>query len=119
MELMAADQAEEGAKIMPTSMIKPLHKIIAEHKDVTKIVIALNSIITQNKIEVQEILDLFTKDSHLWDKEPEATVKEFMETNPILTEIEAQIRFYQVSPTLACCNKMLITHDYWWTCAST
>lgn len=29
-------------------------------------------------------------------QEPEATVKEFMTTNPILTEIEAQIRYYQV-----------------------
>ncbi|XP_034335195.2 dynein axonemal heavy chain 5 isoform X1 [Magallana gigas] len=94
MEQLAADQGEE-AKMMPNSMIKPLHKIIAEHKDVTKIVIQLNSIITQNKMEAQEVLDIFTKDSHLWDKEPEATVKEFMTTNPILTEIEAQIRYYQ------------------------
>lgn len=54
--------------MMPNSMIKPLHKIIAEHKDVTKIVIQLNSIITQNKMEAQEVLDIFTKDSHLWDK---------------------------------------------------
>jgi hypothetical protein len=29
-------------------------------------------------------------------QEPEATVKEFMTANPILTEIEAQIRYYQV-----------------------
>lgn len=67
MEQLAADQGEE-AKMMPNSMIKPLHKIIAEHKDVTKIVIQLNSIITQNKMEAQEVLDIFTKDSHLWDK---------------------------------------------------
>lgn len=67
MEQLAADQGEE-AKMMPNSMIKPLHKIIAEHKDVTKIVIQLNSIITQNKMEAQDVLDIFTKDSHLWDK---------------------------------------------------
>ena len=67
MEQLAADQGEE-AKMMPNSMIKPLHKIIAEHKDVTKIVIQLNSIITQNKMEAQDVLEIFTKDSHLWDK---------------------------------------------------
>ncbi|KAJ8315371.1 LOW QUALITY PROTEIN: hypothetical protein KUTeg_007521 [Tegillarca granosa] len=95
LEMAAVEQADEVAKVMPTSLIKPLHKIISEHKDVVKIVIQLNSIISTFKLDVQEVLEVFSKYSHLWDKEPEPSVKEFMEAKPILTEIEAQIKFYQ------------------------
>ncbi|KAL5009929.1 hypothetical protein ScPMuIL_012234 [Solemya velum] len=94
-EMLAAEQGEESVKMMPTTTIKPLHKIISEHKDIVKIVIQLNSIISTFKMDVQDVLEHFTKYSHLWSKEPEEAVKEFMETKPIMTEIEAQIRFYQ------------------------
>ena len=68
MEIAAAAEAEDGAKIMTTSVIKPLHKIISEHKDVVKIVIQLNSIISTFKLEVQEVIDNFSNYSHLWEK---------------------------------------------------
>ncbi|XP_021362874.1 dynein heavy chain 5, axonemal-like isoform X1 [Mizuhopecten yessoensis] len=95
MDQAVAAEADEGTKIIPTSLIKPLHKIISEHKDIQKIVIQLNSIVSTFKVEVNEVLENFTKYAHLWDKEPVASVKEFMIANPILTEIEAQIKFYQ------------------------
>lgn len=68
MDLAAAADGEEGTKIIPATLIKPLHKIISEHKDVQKIVIQLNSIISTFKVEVQEVLENFTKYAHLWDK---------------------------------------------------
>lgn len=49
-------------------MIKLLYKIIVEYKDVIKIVIQFNFIIIQNKMEVQEVFDIFIKDSYFWDK---------------------------------------------------
>ncbi|KAK3576985.1 hypothetical protein CHS0354_005992 [Potamilus streckersoni] len=94
-ESAAAEQAEDVAKLMPTSVIKPLSKIISEHKDVVKIVIQLNSIISTFKSDVNELLELFTKYNHLWQKSPDEAVKEFMNNKPILTEIESQIKFYQ------------------------
>ena len=68
MEIAASEAGEEGAKIMQTSAVKPLHKIISDHKDVVKIVIQLNSIISTFKIDVNEVLENFTKYTHLWDK---------------------------------------------------
>jgi len=52
MDDKAAEQGEE-IKINPNSVIKPLHKIVAEHKDVTKIIIQLNSIVSTIKPEVR------------------------------------------------------------------
>ncbi|XP_064627182.1 dynein axonemal heavy chain 5-like isoform X2 [Lineus longissimus] len=95
LEQMAADTTEDAKVQMPTTAIKPLHKIISEHKDVVKIVIQLSSIINTFKVDVNEILDEFTCYQELWKDEPEEKVKEFMATNPILTECEAQIRYYQ------------------------
>lgn len=66
MEQLTQDQGDDAAKIMPTSVLKPLHKIISEHKDVVKIVIQLNSIISTFKVDIQGVLDQFTKYSELW-----------------------------------------------------
>ena len=68
MEAAAANQDEEGTIMKPATVIKPLHKIISEHKDVLKIVIQLNSIISTFKSDIQEVLDLFSQYGHLWAK---------------------------------------------------
>lgn len=68
MEVAASDQAEDGALMKPASVIKPLHKIISEHKDVVKIVIQLNSIISTFKADVSEVVENFTQYGHLWAK---------------------------------------------------
>ena len=68
LELLAAEQSEEAAKLIQPMQIKPLHKVISEHKDVVKIVIQLNSIISTFKGDVQESLDVYTKYSELWNQ---------------------------------------------------
>lgn len=68
LELLAAEQSEEAAKLIQPLQIKPLHKVISEHKDVVKIVIQLNSIISTFKGDVQESLDVYTKYSELWNQ---------------------------------------------------
>jgi len=45
---------------------KPLHKQIAEHKDVTKIVIQLNGILASMKPDVDEVLKEFKMFEELW-----------------------------------------------------
>lgn len=45
---------------------KPLHKQIAEHKDVTKIVIQLNGILSGMKPDVAEVLKEFKIYEELW-----------------------------------------------------
>ncbi|XP_076466904.1 dynein axonemal heavy chain 5-like [Babylonia areolata] len=95
LEIMAAEQNEEGTKLIQPTQVKPLHKVISEHKDVVKIVIQLNSIISTFKGDVQESLDVYTKYAELWNQDPEVVVKDFMAGNPIMSEIEAQIKYYQ------------------------
>ncbi|CAH1798803.1 unnamed protein product, partial [Owenia fusiformis] len=97
-ELEATDDKNETdtttTKIIPQSLIKPLHKMIAEHKDVTKIVIQLNSIISTFKLEVNEVMEHFTVFSKIWNEEASEKIREFLETNPILSEFEEQIKYY-------------------------
>lgn len=54
-------------KINPNSVIKPLHKIVADHKDVVKINLQLNGIVSTIKPEVTELLSQFSQYSELWD----------------------------------------------------
>ncbi|XP_077977872.1 dynein axonemal heavy chain 5-like isoform X2 [Glandiceps talaboti] len=84
---------------IPSNFQKPLHKVISEHKDVIKVVIVLNSIISSFRTESQEVLEQFTQYSELWNEEPEEKVKQFMEENPLMTEIEAQVKYYKTLET--------------------
>ena len=68
MEAQAGDGADEVKNINPNSVIKPLHKIVGEHKDVVKIVVQLNSIVSTIKPEVTELLNKFLCYSELWDE---------------------------------------------------
>ena len=77
-------------------MPKTLQKIIAEHKDVNKIVISLSSIMSSFKDEVQDMMKNFTGYSELWEKEADSTVKEFLTTNPLMVDFEAKFRHYRV-----------------------
>ena len=68
METTTTDQPEEGAIMKPSAVINPLHKVISEHKDVVKIVIQLNSIISTFKSDVQEVIESYSQYGHLWAK---------------------------------------------------
>ena len=72
-----ADDKGDEVKINPQSMVKPLHKLVAEHKDVVKIVIQLNSIISILKPDIQELLTQFNRFSELWDQVSTYTVTVF------------------------------------------
>ncbi|XP_071957073.1 dynein axonemal heavy chain 5-like [Antedon mediterranea] len=97
----AIKEIEEGddkddAKVALLNMTqKPLYKVISEHKDIIKVVITLNSITSTFKAECLEVLASYKSFSELWNEDPEDKVKQFMEEKPLLSEIEAQIRYYQ------------------------
>ncbi|ELU05307.1 hypothetical protein CAPTEDRAFT_162628 [Capitella teleta] len=93
LESQAIDVGDD-VKINPAFVIKSLHKIVAEHKDIVKIIIQLNSIVATIKPDVQELLDQFLTYSELWETEPAVKVKEFMETKPIMSEFEANLRYF-------------------------
>ena len=60
------DKDATEVKINPQSVIKPLHKIVAEHKDVVKIAIQLNSIVATIKPEVSTLLKEYAIYDELW-----------------------------------------------------
>ena len=62
------DDQQTAVKINPSNVIKPLHKLVGDHKDVVKIVIQLQSIISTIKPEIGNVLKEYECYSHLWDK---------------------------------------------------
>lgn len=60
------EKTDENVKINPHSVIKPLHKIVAEHKDVVKIAQQLNGIVSTIKPEVTTLLNQYNKYQELW-----------------------------------------------------
>ena len=90
------DEGEDPKAAVAAKAPKQLHKIIAEHKDVNKLVISLNTSMSSFKEEVVGIMRNFTGFSELWEKEPEPSVKEFMASGPLMVDLEAKFRHYRV-----------------------
>ena len=57
---------KEEVKINPQSVIKPLHKIVADHKDVVKIAVQLNGIMSTLKSDVTSLLANYNVYDELW-----------------------------------------------------
>jgi len=67
LEAQAQEQGDD-IKINPATVVKPLHRVIADHKDVIKIVVHLNSVMATLKPQVMEHLAGYSKYSELWDE---------------------------------------------------
>ena len=91
---MQQDQSKDD-KVVQQFTVKPLHKIISDHKDVIKVVIPLQSVISSNKVEVEEQLKEFDRFSELWKEDSSQKVKEFQEEEPLMSDYGIQIRKYQ------------------------
>ncbi|CAF1413331.1 unnamed protein product, partial [Adineta ricciae] len=94
-EKQALDEGEDVKLAVQSKAPKPLHKIIAENNDVKKVVLSLNSAISTFKPDVQDMMKNFTGFAELWEKEPEPTVKAFMETKPLMVDFEALFKHYK------------------------
>uniref|UniRef100_A0A8D3DUG5 Dynein heavy chain 5, axonemal-like n=1 Tax=Scophthalmus maximus TaxID=52904 RepID=A0A8D3DUG5_SCOMX len=92
-----------------TRALKPLDKQLVEHKDIAKLVIDLNSIVSSLRDQAAETLDELPHFSNLWNQDPEEQVQTFLQSNPSVTEFCAQISFYsklevQISELPAFCT---------------
>ncbi len=94
-EKQAADEGEDAKAATVSKLPKPLSKTITEHKDIAKLVISLSSIMSTFKDEVQEMMKNFTGYSELWEKEADVTVKQFMQSQPLIVDFEAKLRHYK------------------------
>ncbi|XP_041103970.1 dynein heavy chain 5, axonemal [Polyodon spathula] len=87
------DAGDDG-KMTKQVVLKPLDKQLSEHKDIIKVVVQLGSIISSLKADAIDVLENFSSFSNLWTQDPDDQVKEFLETNPLLSEFNAQINSY-------------------------
>ncbi|XP_073486924.1 dynein axonemal heavy chain 5-like [Aquarana catesbeiana] len=87
----ARDLGDELTKMV---VLKPLDKQISEHKDVSKVVIQLSSIVLSLKTDATDVLNSFTTFSGIWNQDVDEKVKEFLDTNPVMSEFRSQLSYY-------------------------
>ncbi|KAG9275828.1 dynein heavy chain 5, axonemal-like [Astyanax mexicanus] len=93
-EQQAAREQGDDSPVTKQLTLKPLDRQLAEHKDVTKAVAQLSSIMSSLKVNAGDILVDLIHFSALWNQDPAEQVKEFLDTNPSLPEFNSQLSYY-------------------------
>ncbi|XP_077876201.1 dynein axonemal heavy chain 8 isoform X2 [Ictidomys tridecemlineatus] len=81
-------------EIIPARKLKNFYPGVAEHKDISKLVLLLSSSVNSLRKVAQEALQDFDKYKALWTEDRDMKVKEFLANNPSLTEIRSEILHY-------------------------
>ncbi|MBN3299228.1 DYH5 protein, partial [Amia calva] len=81
-------------KMTKQVVLKPLDRQLSEHKDISKVVLQLGSIVSVLKTDTEDVLKGFSHFSSLWSQDAEEQVKEFLESSPTLSEFSTQIASY-------------------------
>ena len=75
--------------------LKTFFRTIAEHKEVAKLVSSLSSIISSTKTVVMGSFSNFDVYKDLWQQEQEKKVTEFMETEPLVSDFENELHYFE------------------------
>ncbi|XP_069033626.1 dynein axonemal heavy chain 5 [Embiotoca jacksoni] len=92
-EQAAVRDAGDDVPVKPP-VLRALDRQLAEHKDVTKLVIQLSSIVSSLKGPAADTLKELSHFSTLWNQDPEEQVQTFLQCDPSLTEFNSQISLY-------------------------
>lgn len=76
--------------------LKTFFKPVSEHKDIAKLVSLMSSTFSSAKVLVTQALERFKHYEELWTVDREEFVKEFMEQEPDLSDIEAKLKEYTI-----------------------
>ncbi len=83
----------------PLQIMKPelrtFYRTISEHKEVAKLASSLSSIISSTKTVVTESFSHFNVYKDLWQLEQEKKITEFMEKEPLLSDFENELRYFE------------------------
>ncbi|XP_056221074.1 dynein axonemal heavy chain 8 [Seriola aureovittata] len=114
-EQAAVRDAGDDVPVKPP-VLKPLDRQLAEHKDVTKLVIQLSSVVSSLRAQAAETLNELAHFSTLWNQDPEEQVQAFLQSDPSQTEFSSQICFYsklevQISELPAFCTVGSVLFD--------
>ncbi|XP_036448538.1 LOW QUALITY PROTEIN: dynein heavy chain 5, axonemal [Colossoma macropomum] len=94
LEQLAARELGDDGPVTKQIILKPLDRQLAEHKDVTKAVTQLNSIMSSLKVNAGDVLVDLVNFSTLWDQDPAEEVKAFLDTSPSLPEFSSKLSYY-------------------------
>ncbi|XP_038654873.1 dynein heavy chain 8, axonemal-like isoform X2 [Scyliorhinus canicula] len=89
-----AQSMEEIGDNRSVKHLKTFYHNVAEHKDVTKLVLMLSTSVNSLRETINSALDQFQKYKMLWLKDRDTTIKKFMDGNPSLYELRSEIEFY-------------------------
>ncbi|XP_007952391.1 dynein axonemal heavy chain 5 [Orycteropus afer afer] len=97
---MGENVLEDTVEIASVNLPIPVHtknyyKNVSDNKEIVKLVSVLSTIINSTKKEVITSLDCFKCYNHIWQKEKEETIRTFIMNNPLLSEFESQILYFQ------------------------
>uniref|UniRef100_A0A2K5CY30 Dynein axonemal heavy chain 8 n=1 Tax=Aotus nancymaae TaxID=37293 RepID=A0A2K5CY30_AOTNA len=81
-------------EVIPARKLKNFYPGVAEHKDISKLVLLLSSSVNSLRKAAHEALQDFQKYKTLWTEDRDVKVKEFLANNPSLTEIRSEILHY-------------------------
>ncbi|XP_076617159.1 dynein axonemal heavy chain 5 isoform X1 [Chaetodon auriga] len=94
-EQVAGRDAGDDIPVKPP-VLRPLDRQLTEHKDVTKLVIQLSSVVSSLRAQAADTLNELAHFSALWIQDPEEQVQAFLQSDPSLTEFSCQISFYSM-----------------------
>ncbi|XP_034534414.1 dynein heavy chain 5, axonemal [Notolabrus celidotus] len=105
-EQAAVRDAGDDVPVKPP-VLRTLERQLGEHKDITKCVMQLGSIVSSLRAQAADTLNQLSHFSALWNQDPEEQVQAFLQSDPSLTEFSSQISFYsklevQISELPAC-----------------
>ncbi|XP_055965046.1 dynein axonemal heavy chain 5 [Sorex fumeus] len=97
---MAETEPQEAVEIASVNLPIPVqtrnyYKNVSDNKEIVKLVSVLSTIINSTKKEVITSMDRFKRYNHIWQKEKEETIMKFIVENPLLSEFESQILYFQ------------------------
>uniref|UniRef100_A0A8C8RGD8 Dynein axonemal heavy chain 8 n=1 Tax=Pelusios castaneus TaxID=367368 RepID=A0A8C8RGD8_9SAUR len=81
-------------EVIPARKLRNFYPGVAEHKDISKLVVLLSSSVNSVRKAASEALQDFQKYKVLWTEDRDAKVQQFLASNPSLTEIRAEILHY-------------------------
>uniref|UniRef100_H2ZXC8 AAA+ ATPase domain-containing protein n=1 Tax=Latimeria chalumnae TaxID=7897 RepID=H2ZXC8_LATCH len=76
--------------------LKTFYQSVAEHKDVSKLVVLLSSAVNSFRKPTSDALQEFQRYKVLWADDRDTKVKQFMADSPCLTEIKSEIQLYEM-----------------------
>ncbi|CAH0727356.1 unnamed protein product, partial [Brenthis ino] len=75
--------------------IRNYFRMVSEHKDIVRAVMALQGMMYMFKPDIQKLLNGYTRFSHLWDENRVRKVQDFVDTNPMNVIIRDMFKQYE------------------------